>query len=118
MSADPNRASDVEAETQRQKTALLYRNSEIVLGVTIVNASLLAYVNITLHASADVAFVWWGILVFITAGGYLLTRRFLAAKPPAAAAPPRAHPYIPPIPLSATPRAPRAVFFFLHRPPR
>jgi len=58
MSADPNPDSDIEAETQRQKTALLYRNSELVLGVTVINASLLAYVNTTLHASADAAFVW------------------------------------------------------------
>jgi diguanylate cyclase (GGDEF)-like protein/PAS domain S-box-containing protein len=87
MSADPNPDSDIEAETQRQKTALLYRNSELVLGVTVINASLLAYVNTTLHASADAAFVWWAIFVIITAGRYLLTRRFLAAKPDAAAAP-------------------------------
>ena len=94
MSPDPNPASDVEAEAQRQKTALLYRNSEIVLGVSVVNASVLAYVNTTLHASADVAFLWWSSFVIITAGRYLLTRRFLAARPNATAAPVWRHRYI------------------------
>src|SRR5258708_39500408 len=114
MSADPNPAPDVEAEAQRQKTALLYRNSEIVLGATIVNASLLAYVNTTLHASADVAFVWWCVFVIITAGRYLLTRRFLAAEPDAAAAPPLRPPYRPGIALAAATWGRGSVFFCGH----
>src|SRR5579859_3278667 len=87
MSADHGPVSDIEAEAQRQKTALLYRNSGIVLGVSVVNASVLAYVNSTLHASAEVAFLWWSSFVIITAGRYLLTLRFQAANPDAAAAP-------------------------------
>ncbi len=85
--SDTEPASHVEAELQRQKTALLYRNSEIVLGVTIVNASLLAYVNTTLQASAAHALLWWSVLSGITAGRFLLTRSFRKAHPAAAAAP-------------------------------
>ena len=116
MSADPNPASDIEAETQRQKTALLYRNSEIVLGVTIVNASLLAYVNNTLHASADVAFAWWAILVAISAGRYLLTRRFLATNPDAATAPAWRQRYMVGMALAAATWAVGSVLFVWHAP--
>lgn len=116
MSADLNPASDVEAESQRQKTALLYRNSEIVLGTTIVNASLLAYVNTILHASADVAMAWWGVLAVITAGRYLLARRFLAAKPDAAASPAWRQRYIAGIALAAATWAVGAVLFVWHAP--
>ena len=116
MSNDPKPATDIEAETQRQKTALLYRNSEIVLGVTIVNASLLAYVNTTLHASAEAAFAWWCILVVISAGRYVLTRRFLAAKPAAAAAPAWRRRYIAGMALAAATWAAGAVLFVWHAP--
>ncbi len=116
MPADPNPASDVEAETQRQKTALLYRNSELVLGVTVINASFLAYVNTTLHASADVAFVWWAIFVIVTAGRYLLTRRFLAAKPDAAAAPAWRHRYIAGTALAAGSWSVGTILFVWHAP--
>jgi diguanylate cyclase (GGDEF)-like protein/PAS domain S-box-containing protein len=84
LHADP--ASDVEAETQRQKTALLYRISGIAQSVNIVNATLLAYVVVSLQSSARVAFVWWCFAVAIAAGRYLLARRFLAARPDASAA--------------------------------
>ena len=116
MSNDPKPAADIEAETQRQKTALLYRNSEIVLGVTIVNASLLAYVNTTLHASAEAAFAWWCVLVIISAGRYVLTRRFLAAKPDAAAAPVWRRRYIAGMALAAATWAAGAVLFVWHAP--
>ena len=116
MSADPNPASDIEAETQRQKTALLYRNSEIVLGVTIVNASLLAYVNNTLHASADVAFAWWAILVAISAGRYPLTRRFLATNPDAATVPAWPQRYMVGMALAAATWAVGSVLFVWHAP--
>jgi len=86
MSIYPAPASDIEAETQRQKTALLYRNVGIAQLVNVVNASLLAYVNTTLHASASVAYVWWCLVCAITAGRYLLSRRFHAASPDAATA--------------------------------
>lgn len=76
----------VEAETQRQKTALLFRNSGIAQLVHVVNATLLAYVNVSLHASASVAFTWSALVVAIAAGRYLLARRFRATGPDPAAA--------------------------------
>ncbi|MEO8163829.1 MAG: hypothetical protein ABI619_00400, partial [Betaproteobacteria bacterium] len=109
-------ASDVEAEAHRQKTALLYRNSEIVLAVTIVNASLLAYVNTTLHASASFAIVWWSVLVSITAGRFLLARRFLAARPDATTAPMWCRRYIAGTALAAVAWSIGAIFFVWHAP--
>jgi len=85
-SSESDAASEVEAEAQRKKTALLYSNAGIALAVTLVNASLLAYVNSTPGASATVAFIWWCLIVTIAAGRYLLARCFRAAEPKAAAA--------------------------------
>lgn len=82
----PDPASAVEAETQRQKTALLFRNSGIAQAVNVVNATFLAYVNASLHATARVAFVWWCLVVAIAGGRYLLARRFAATRPDAGAA--------------------------------
>jgi diguanylate cyclase (GGDEF)-like protein/PAS domain S-box-containing protein len=86
MSSYPAPASDIETEAQRQKTALLFRNVGIAQLVNVVNASLVAFVNATIHASTKVAFVWWCLVFAITAGRYLLSRRFLAASPNADAA--------------------------------
>lgn len=80
-------ASDIEAETERQKTALLYRNAGVAQSVNIVNASLLAYVNTTLHTPAGAAFAWWCIVVAIAVARYELARRFRATEPDAASAP-------------------------------
>ncbi len=90
--AEPD--SDFEAEAQKQKTALLYRNAGVAQSVNIVNASLLAYVNATLQVSAGAAFVWWSLVVVIAAGRYELARRFHAAKPDAAATPIWQHRYL------------------------
>jgi diguanylate cyclase (GGDEF)-like protein/PAS domain S-box-containing protein len=76
----------VEAETQRQKTALLYRNSGIAQAVNIANATLLAYVVVSLHISVRVTFIWWCFAITIAGGRYVLARRFLAAQPDAIAA--------------------------------
>ncbi|SPE29302.1 Diguanylate cyclase/phosphodiesterase with PAS/PAC sensor(S) [Burkholderiales bacterium] len=84
--SDIDAAGDIEAQAQRKKTALLYGNAGIALAVTLVNASLLAYVNRTLLAAASVAVLWWCLIVTIAAGRYLLARRFVAAKPDAPAA--------------------------------
>jgi diguanylate cyclase (GGDEF)-like protein/PAS domain S-box-containing protein len=116
MSADPNPVSGIEAEAQRQKTALLYRNSEIVLGVSVVNASVLAYVNTTLHASADLALLWWSSFVIITAARYLLTRRFVAASPNASAAPAWRHRYIAGTAIAAAAWGVGTVLFVWHAP--
>jgi len=86
MTSYPDPASKIEAETQRKKTVLLYRNVGIAQLVNVVNASLLAFVNVTMHASARVAFVWWCLVCAITAGRYLLSHRFHAASPNATAA--------------------------------
>ncbi|MDK9724123.1 MAG: ATP-binding protein [Sterolibacteriaceae bacterium MAG5] len=80
-------AIDIEAEAQRQKTVLLYRNAGVAQFVTIVNASLLAYVNATLGVAQEVAFVWWFGIVSIASGRYLLALGFRRAVPDAAAAP-------------------------------
>ena len=78
--------SVVDAETERQKTALVFRNAGIAQSVHVVNATLLAYVNATFQVSPGVAFTWCALVVAIAAGRYLLARRFRAAEPDAAAA--------------------------------
>ncbi len=78
--------SAIEAEVQRQKTALLFRNVGVAQSVNVFNATLLAYVNSTLHVSLSAALSWWGLFVAVSAFRYLLGRRFLAANPNAAAA--------------------------------
>jgi diguanylate cyclase (GGDEF)-like protein/PAS domain S-box-containing protein len=77
---------DTEIETQRQKTALLYRNAHIAFWVTVVNASLLAYVNAGLRFAAGISVAWWTLAVSVAGGRHLLARRFRAALPDAAAA--------------------------------
>lgn len=74
-------ASDIEAETQRQKTALLFRNAAMAQLITVLNAALLAYVNSILHVSANAAFVWWCVVLGIATGRYMLARRFLTTHP-------------------------------------
>jgi diguanylate cyclase (GGDEF)-like protein/PAS domain S-box-containing protein len=78
---------EIEAETQRQKTALLYRSAGIAQSVTVVNATLLAYVNGSLQAAPRRAFAWWCVAVAIAATRYVLARRFRAARPDATSAP-------------------------------
>lgn len=86
--------SEIESEAQRQKTALLYRNAGIAQSVTVINASLLAYVNATLHTPVGLAFAWWCLIVTIAAGRYLLARRFHAIEPNAVAAMTWRHRYV------------------------
>jgi diguanylate cyclase (GGDEF)-like protein/PAS domain S-box-containing protein len=86
MPHDATPRPKIEAEAQCQKTALLYRNAGLALAVNVVNASLLAYVNASLHAPARAAFAWWCLIVAVTLGRYLLARGFQAARPEAAGA--------------------------------
>lgn len=87
MAADARPTTEVDAETQREKTALLFRNAGIAQTVTVVNATFLASVNGSLQAMPRAALAWWCLAVAIAAGRYLLARRFKAARPdPAAAA--------------------------------
>lgn len=51
--------SDVEAEIQRHKTALLFRNAGISQLVHVVNGSMLAFVSTTLHTKPLAAAGWW-----------------------------------------------------------
>ena len=74
-------AIDIDAEAQRQKTALLYRNVRIAVWVSVINASLLALVNAHINTSASAALWWWIVLVAVTMGRYLLARRFRAIRP-------------------------------------
>jgi len=93
-SSHADQASHLEAEAQRQKTVLLYRNAGIAQLVTIVNAGLLAYVNATLLAPSGAALAWWCLVVVIAGGRYLLARRFMEAQPEAVAAIPWRRRYI------------------------
>jgi len=109
-------ASEIEAQAQRQKTALLYRNAGIAQSVNVVNATLLAYVNASLQASAGAAFVWWCVLVAIAAGRYLLARRFLAIGPNAVAAMPWRRRYIASTAMIAATWGAGAVLFMWNAP--
>lgn len=86
MSSLANQASDVEAEAQRQITALLFRNAGVAQLVNAINGVLLAYVNVTLHASTGPALIWLVVVVLIAGGRYLLARRFHEHSPDASAA--------------------------------
>lgn len=80
-------ASGIEAEAQRRKTALLFRNAGVAQSVNVVNASILAYVNLADLRPSGATFLWWCVVVAIAAGRYLLARRFLAVGPDAAGSP-------------------------------
>lgn len=109
-------AREIEAEAQRQKTALLYRNAGIAQLINVVNASLLAYVNTTLHASASVAFAWWCVIVAISSARYLMARGFLSTHPDAAEAVIWRRRYIAATALSATTWGVGAVLFMWNAP--
>jgi diguanylate cyclase (GGDEF)-like protein/PAS domain S-box-containing protein len=109
-------AREIEAEAQRQKTALLYRNAGIAQLINVVNASLLAYVNTTLHASASVAFAWWCVIVAISSARYLMARGFLSSHPDAAEAVIWRRRYIAATALSATTWGLGAVLFMWNAP--
>lgn len=112
----PYLPADIEAETQHQKTALLYRNAGVAQLVNVVNASLLAYVVTTLHASAGVAFAWWCLVFAIAAGRHLLARRFLADRLRAATARTWQHRYIGATALAAAAWAAGSVLFMWNAP--
>ena len=83
--AAPDLVSDIESETQRRKTALLYRNAGIAQLVTVINAALLGYVNLTLHAAPHATGIWLACMIAIAGGRYLMARRFQKAQPDAGA---------------------------------
>jgi diguanylate cyclase (GGDEF)-like protein/PAS domain S-box-containing protein len=116
MSSSSHPASDIEAETQRQKTALLYRNAAMAQLVTVLNASLLAYVNFRLHVSAGAAFVWWCAVAGIAVGRYLLARRFLAINPDAVATMAWRHRYVVSTALASAAWSVGAILFMWNAP--
>lgn len=109
-------ASDIEAETQRQKTALLFRNAAMAQLITVLNAALLAYVNSILHVSANTAFIWWCVVLGIASGRYLLARRFLSTHPDGCDAMSWRNRYIVATALAAIAWAAGAVLFMWNAP--
>ncbi|MEW6120356.1 MAG: EAL domain-containing protein [Pseudomonadota bacterium] len=79
----PDGTADIESETQRRKTALLYRNAGVAQLVTVVSAALLGFVNVTLHAPPLPVWIWLGCMIAISASRYQLARRFRKAQPDA-----------------------------------
>jgi diguanylate cyclase (GGDEF)-like protein/PAS domain S-box-containing protein len=82
----------MEAQAQRQKIALLLRGANTAAAVTVVNASLVAFVNATSHTCAGAALIWWGLMVGVSA-----TRCALAhwlARNPGAGLDTWRHPYV------------------------
>lgn len=77
---------DPESETQRRKTALLYRNAGVAQSVTAVNATLLVWVHATLGQASSAVWAWLGLALAVAAGRYALARRFASARPDARAA--------------------------------
>jgi diguanylate cyclase (GGDEF)-like protein/PAS domain S-box-containing protein len=76
MNSTESPVLDIAGEAERQKTALLYLNAGIAFLVTFVNASLIAWVNAAVHTPATWAATWWGVMVCIAVGRYILARRF------------------------------------------
>jgi len=72
---------DIDPQAQQLKTALLYRNAGLAQVVTVINGTLLAWVNGVLHASAIQVLIWWSCIVAIALGRYLLARHFVASQP-------------------------------------
>ena len=84
MNQDP----EFQAEVQRQKTALLYRNAGLAQAVNVLSGGLFALVNANLQTAQQMAaLLWWLLICGIAGGRYLLARRFVATTPDAAAAP-------------------------------
>ena len=81
MSSDLPSVSAVHRETERQKTVLLYRNALPAQLLNLVNGALFAYAQEALGAAPTVVASWWLCLAALSAGRYLLIRRFLAANP-------------------------------------
>lgn len=108
--------SEIDAEAQRQKTVLLFRNSGIALTVNVVNASLLVVVNSTLHSAGYAAFVWWCVIVVIAAGRFGMARRFLGTSPNAFTATEWRHRYIGATALAAAAWGAGAVLFIWNAP--
>jgi len=71
---------DIEAETQRQKTALLFRNAGIAQIVQMVNATLLVFVNYILHPEPVLDWGWWLAVILVAAWRIRLASGFHRAE--------------------------------------
>jgi len=71
---------DIEAETQRQKTALLFRNAGIAQIVQMVNATLLIFVNYILHPEPVLDWGWWLAVIAVAAWRIRLASGFHRAE--------------------------------------
>ena len=83
MNQDHSARPDVEAEVQRQLTALLYRNAAVGLAVNLVTGALLAYVNAATHFPPVWAMGWWACVAVMALGRFALSLRFRSATPQA-----------------------------------
>ena len=83
MNQDHSARQDVEAEVQRQLTALLYRNAAVGLAVNLVTGALLAYVNAATHFPPVWAMGWWACVAVMALGRFALSLRFRSATPQA-----------------------------------
>lgn len=81
MNQDHSARPDVEAEVQRQLTALLYRNAAVGLAVNLVTGALLAYVNAATHFPPVWAMGWWACVAVMALGRFALSLRFRSATP-------------------------------------
>ncbi|HEX5389409.1 MAG TPA: ATP-binding protein [Burkholderiaceae bacterium] len=81
MNQDHSARQDVEAEVQRQLTALLYRNAAVGLAVNLVTGALLAYVNAATHFPPVWAMGWWACVAVMALGRFALSLRFRSATP-------------------------------------
>jgi diguanylate cyclase (GGDEF)-like protein/PAS domain S-box-containing protein len=79
--APADAALRIEAQAQRHKTVLLYRNAGLALWVNLINASLLGCVNLTFKAPAEATVSWLGLLVAVALARRVLAHRFFAAPP-------------------------------------
>ena len=70
---------DIEAEVQRQKTALLFRNAGIAQFVQMVNATLLMAIHYALHPRPALAWTWWLAVIVVAAWRIRLASGFRRA---------------------------------------
>ena len=78
---------DLGAETQRQKTALLYRNAPATFVVTLLNASVLTIVHGRSPAAGRVALLFWVLNVLLVCLRLPRVLRYRRLAPQAAGAP-------------------------------
>jgi len=104
----------IDAQAQQQKITLLVRGARAAAAVTVINASLVAFVNATSHTPVAAALIWWGVMVGLSAARCVLAH-WLAGNP-AGAANAWQHPYIGATALVAAIWGAGSVLFMWHAP--